>query len=78
MKNVGIVKISKKLLEEVIPLPEGAKILGCDQSNPRDGALVLYVEGNGIPPREEGEICPEVSLEVTRHEDKSLTSKFVA
>ncbi len=77
MKNVGTVQISKEFLGVRIPFPKGTKILGCMNSNPQDSSITFYVEGDEISPRKEGEICPEVRLEVTRHKDKSLTSKFV-
>jgi hypothetical protein len=77
MKNIGILIISKECLEDALPLPKEAKILGCEQSNPNGTGIIFFVESEDIPPRKEGEICPEVRLEVTRHSDKSLTGKFI-
>jgi len=76
MKNIGVIKISNQILEEKLFLPEGAKILGCRESTPQDIGVTFYIEGEGIPPRQEGEICPEVTLLCTRHKDKSLTTEF--
>jgi hypothetical protein len=61
MKNVGRLKMSKDLLEQIIPLPKGTKILGVRTGEHSDKYIEFYVESEGIRIRKEGEICPEVS-----------------
>ena len=77
MSNLGVVKFSKKLLAELLFLPEGAKVVavrGTDLIS--DDHISLYVESEEIPSRKEGEICPEVEMEISRDSNGKVTSKF--
>lgn len=76
MSNLGIVKFSKKLLAELLFLPEGAKVVAAERTNEHTEYISLYVESKEIPVRIDGEICPEVEMEISRDSNGKVTSKF--
>lgn len=49
--RIGRVKISMRLLGELLKLPQGCQIEGIEQSYAllRDGCFMLYVAGEGVP-----------------------------
>jgi hypothetical protein len=64
----AIVKITKEVLEEFLPLPKGTKIVGIipdDRRTYRSQTVEFIVEHEDFFELSEGEIMPDVKVEVT-------------
>lgn len=75
IKGVGFIPISFALIEEVLKLPKGWKIIAVkpmDRYGYCEGKFEIVVEGEGIPVKEEGSYPPEIMLTYTT--DKQATT----
>lgn len=80
MANAAQLRVSGVLIKQLLKLPEGWRVLRIvpPQSAEYDDAIILVVEGDGLPPVAEGQILPEVRGTYTKHADGSVTVKFAA
>ena len=63
MRNRGKIRISRDLQHDLLKLPWDINITGCAWDFDTD-AVVLYVEGVGLPEIPDGDILPFVNMKV--------------
>lgn len=63
-KNKGSITVTTDLLESMLMLPPGVKVIGIFQDSEafHRNALKVMLEGEGLPEVAEGALVPEVSL----------------